>query len=401
MLTVAEAFETVLSFAPPARSETVDLASARGHILAEPIYADRDYPPIHRATMDGIAINGSSWSAGARNWRIEAIVAAGHPAGDLRDPAGGCVHIMTGAELPDNCDGIIPIEQVRVDGKTAAANPDASFESGQFIHRRGIDRSAGDLLLSAGCRLDAPRIAILAAVGHVHVRVAAPPKVALITTGDEIVSPATEIIRPTQVRASNVTALRAGLAAMGVTEVTSLHLRDDLMETTNAVAGALAAHDILILSGGVSMGEFDFVPAALRASGAEEVFHRVAQKPGKPLWFGRTESCRIFGLPGNPVSTLAVFCRYVAPFISLSMGATPAKPARIMTADNITPNRTLTLFVPVVASPGIEGRLQARCVAYHGSGDFAALAESNGFLEVPPGSNPITAGVDLPFYPWW
>jgi len=400
MLTVPEAFETVMALAPEPRTEEIALTAASGRILAECVFTDRDYPPINRSTMDGIAISESSWKNGIRSWTIENTLAAGVPSSEIRDVKHGCVQIMTGAELPENADGIIPFEDVTIEAQTASAISTATFRSGIHVHVRGIDRQAGDLLLSEGVRLDAPRVAILASVGHARVCVSIPPRVGILSTGNEIVPIEQDEIKPTQVRASNRTALQTALTELGVTEVTSLHVPDDLAATTAEVERMLSCCDVLILSGGVSMGKYDYVPEALRRSGVKEIFHKVRQKPGKPLWFGRTATCFIFGLPGNPVSTLTVFRRYVVPFILTAMG----KPSHVtqfaQTASTITPHPTLTTFPPVSLFANTKGINQVEPVTYHGSGDFAALAESNGFVEVPPGSIPIPSNSPLPFFPW-
>lgn len=400
MLTVAEAFEQVISLVPEPRTEVVDLTESRGRILAEPVFADREYPPINRATMDGIAISASSWNSGNRIWAIENTVAAGVPATEIRNPMRGCAQIMTGAELPGNADGIIPFEDISINLQTATAKPSATFRPGIHVHAKGVDRQTGDELLAAGVRLDAPRIAILASVGHAKVRVSVPPRVGIISTGNEIVPIDVSRITPTQVRASNLTALKVALEELGVTEVTSVHMADDLASTASAIQRMLSTCDILVLSGGVSMGKYDFVPEALARSGVNKIFHKVAQKPGKPLWFGRTATCFVFGLPGNPVSTLTVFRRYVAPFIMTATGKPSHQSGFAQTATSITPHPTLTTFPPVRRVANSIGMINVEPVTYHGSGDFAALAESDGFVEIPPGHTPVPANSPLPFFSW-
>jgi len=400
MLTVAEAFEKVMTLAPEPRTEVIDLTKSRGRILAEPVLADRDYPPIDRATMDGIAINASSWNGGIRSWTIENTVAAGVPSIEIRDSMHGCAQIMTGAELPENADGIIPFEDISIDSQTVSANPSATFRPGIHVHAKGMDRQAGDLLISGGVRLDAPRIAILASVGHARVRVAIPPRVGILSTGNEIVPIDADMIMPTQVRASNLTALKAALGELGISKVTCAHVEDDLASTTSEIQSMRSNCDILILSGGVSMGKYDFVPEALRQSGVNEIFHKVAQKPGKPLWFGRTTTGFVFGLPGNPVSTLTVFRRYVVPFILASMGRSAGDTLFAQSTVSISPHPTLTTFPPVSLVDNKKGIIRIEPVTYHGSGDFAALAESDGFVEIPPGAIPLPPMTPLPFFPW-
>jgi len=393
MLTVAEATEAVLATVRDFGTETVDTQQAIGRILRESVYADRDYPPINRATMDGIAINRASWDSEQRSWMIEATIAAGAPGRQLADRLNGCVQIMTGADVPDNCDGVIPYEEISIEDNKAVALPEASFTAGQHVHVRSSDRKAGDLLLSDETWLTPPRIAIMASVGHVHARVAHLPRVAVVSTGSEIVPIDQKQIRPTDVRASNLVGIQSALHAIGIPDVTTEHIVDDFDTTTNRIVELIENNDVLILSGGVSKGKFDYVPAAFEKANVRKIFHRVAQRPGKPLWFGQCERCTIFGLPGNPVSTLTVFRRYVVPFLQKSSGIEPAGPEAVKLEGTIKSQEKLTLLYPVRLQPD---RTSVHPVDYHGSGDFAALSESDGFIEIPPGSN--EPNVD--FWPW-
>lgn len=378
LLSVSEAEAAILARAPAVRVERVPLDEAAGRILAEEIFADRDYPPINRATMDGIAVKAS----GAIAWRIEATIAAGDAAPLLVDARGGCVQIMTGAEVPGNADAVIPVEEIDVSGPDVRLKPGTPVAAGQNIHARGIDRRRGDLLLTPGALLDAPRIAILAATGHATVRVATIPRVAILSTGSEIVPVDHPDIRPGQSRASNLAGLAAGLRGLGVCAMTTAHVVDDAEEIKRAIEHSLAHADLLLISGGVSKGHFDHVPGALAACGVRTIFHGVAQRPGKPLWFGETDGCRVFGLPGNPVSTLTVFRRYIVPFIQQSLGAPVPAPEIVGLGPGLPPHATLTQLRPVRRR---GDRVEA--IAYHGSGDFTALADSDGFVQIDPGKD--------------
>jgi molybdopterin molybdotransferase len=389
LISVHEAYQTVMAETPPVKTESVPLAAATGRILAESVMADRDYPPINRATMDGITISLDSWRAGVRLWKIE-----------RKDPLNNCAQIMTGAEAPENCSGILPFELVAIDADHARLLTPVEFIEGQHIHVKSSDRKAGDMLLKPGITLDAPRIAILAAVGHAYAQVAKAPRVAVLSTGNEIVPVDQKSVTPTQVRASNSAALIAALRACGVTEITDRHLPDDPVVTLKEIREALEHHDIIVLSGGVSKGKFDYVPDALRQAGVRNIFHNVAQKPGKPFWFGKTDHQTIFGLPGNPVSTLTVFQRYAVPFIHAMTGVSSPGFTTARITQSVKPHPTLTTFPPVLSSINHEAVIEAASVTYHGSGDFAALAESSGFLEVPAGNNPCPAGTIFPYYPW-
>lgn len=387
LLSVQEAYGIIMSCALPHSVETVAIHEATGRILAREIFADRDYPPINRATMDGIAVSGIA----ARAWRLEATIPAGEPAKPLIDTAGGCAQIMTGAEVPANADAVVPFEDIDINGDIARLKNEASIMPGQHIHAKSADRRRGDRLLQPGVKLDAPRVAILAVTGHAMVPVVRLPRVGIISTGNEIVPVDAHSIQPTQVRASNQHGLISGLRQLGIHDIDVAHVADDAMAIHDAIANARRQCDVLLLSGGVSKGKFDYVPDALRSAGVEHVFHGIAQKPGKPLWFGRTSSCCVFGLPGNPVSTLTVFRRYVVPFIQCSLGMQPPEVESVSLGDGIQPHPTLTLLLPVKKAGS-----RVDPVTYHGSGDLAALAESDGFVEISPGSKSCL----FSFYPW-
>jgi molybdopterin molybdotransferase len=346
LLSVAEAERLVLHHAPRWPVECIPLSQATGRILRQPVNADRDYPPIHRSTMDGIAVAHSSWLSGRRTWLIEHIVTAGSPAPSLSDPAAGCVRIMTGAALPSNCDSIVPVEMVTFNGDRAAIASDYNVTAGQYVHARGVDLVQGSCALEEGAILDAPRIAIAAALGYAEVEVAVWPSVTVISTGNEVVSIETVNPRPGQTRASNLIALTSGLHSMGFHAITALHVPDELEQTTCAIREAIERDDLVLISGGVSMGMLDVVPHALSACGVRPIFHKVAQKPGKPLWFGSTDRCHVFGLPGNPVSTLTTFRRYVAPFLLSALGARPASTELRALHAPVKPHHELTTFPP-------------------------------------------------------
>ncbi len=389
LLTVRQAYETIMATVRPATTERVALSEATGRFLAEPVVADRAYPPINRATMDGIAV---ASRFGGRAWHIETTLPAGVPARPLHDPQTGCVQIMTGAEVPENADAVIPFEAITIEGDTARLNEGLPV-AGDNIHAKGIDRQHGDVLLLPSIRLNAPRIALMAGVGHAHVTVARRPRVALISTGDEIVPVEKATVNPHETRASNLAGLAAGLTAIGLRPVMTGHAPDDRRAIEHAIQRALDDADILLVSGGVSKGRFDFVPEVLRACGVEQIFHGVAQKPGKPLWFGtHTGGQAVLGLPGNPVSTLAVFRRYVAPFVWAMQGGTIKPPTRVSLPAEVHPHPSLTLLLPAT----LDESSRACPVAYHGSGDFAALGATDGLVEIPP----KTENAQAVFHAW-
>ena len=379
MLTVAEAEARILAHAQLRPAERTATESAAGRVLREDIRTDRDVPPFDRATMDGLAI---AYAPGRKSFLIEGVQAAGQPARRLADPASGCLEIMTGAMCPEGADTVVPYEDAEIDGGRATLKE--NVERGQFLHRRGTDRKAGEVLLRAGTRLRSPQIAIAISAGCTHVAVARSPRFAVVSVGDELVEVGAPL-EAYQIRPSNAWGIRAALQGLGCPDAELARLPDDPSLIETVLADLLARNDGLILSGGVSRGKFDFVPAALEHLGVALNFHKIAQKPGKPMWFGLAPGGKpVFALPGNPVSTLVCFHRYVKPFILRSLGATDGAPVYTAVRGAIRPHPELTLFLPVKVSA--EG---ATPQEYHGSGDYAALGESDGFIEVSPAGGPV------------
>jgi|GEM_PF-55265 len=379
----------------------VTLEEAVGAVLAEDIRADRDMPPYHRVAMDGIAVSGEAWTEGRRSFRVQGSQYAGEPAKSLADKA-GCFLAMTGAVLPEGCDLVIRIEDVAWEGGEgrdgredrtgclAVVRAGVDAKAGKNIHRRAADKRAGDRVLNAGCRLRPPELGIAASVGKKNLRVFRRPRVAILGTGDELVGPDAEI-QPHQVRQSNGPALHAGLKGHAA-EIKTWHSRDDRENLMEAVAEALAYADVILVTGGVSMGEKDLVPGVLRDSGVREIFHKVKQKPGKPLWFGVTDSTapggagkQVFGLPGNPVSVLACFRNFVLPVIRRGSGFPPDEIQTVLLAEACKRNpKDFTLFVACSLRVNGQGERWAYPIRSQGSGDFASLAESEGLLVLEP-----------------
>jgi molybdopterin molybdotransferase len=370
-----------------------------GSILRENIYAERDQPPFDRVAMDGIALSSAAVSAGTRRFRIAAMQAAGDPPLRLAAP-GDCIEIMTGAMLPEGCDAIVPVERIEVAAEQATLAADEQVEAFQFVHRRGSDRRQGALLLQAGTRLGVPEIAVAAGAGMARVRVSQQPAVMVVSTGNELVEPG-EPIAPWQLRRSNAYALAAALRRRGFTRVADDHLPDDAQVLERRLKLHLDTHEVLILSGGVSMGKLDLVPAVLRGLGVQEVLHRIAQRPGKPMWFGTSPSGRaVFALPGNPVSTLVCLARYVFPALDDAMGAGTPVSERIALGAALTWSAPLAGFIPVRVETDDWGRPWAIPMPHNGSGDYSALAGTDGFVELPPGPNDYPKGFVARLYRW-
>jgi len=396
MLTPAEAEAAIAAAALPVSPERVPLADCRGRVLRAPVIAERDAPPFDRVAMDGIACAAAS---GLRRFRVAGTQAAGSPVLTLAAP-GDCLEVMTGAVLPRGCDTVVPIEEVRIADGEAALDGAAVPAPWRHVHRRGSDARAGDVLLEPGMRLAAPEIAIAASAGCAELSVSREPRIAVITTGDELVEPGLPILDH-QVRRSNAYGLAASLALAGFAPSTDLQLPDRQDALVDALGTALAGHDVLVLSGGVSAGRFDHVPAVLGALGVQCLFHGIAQRPGRPMWFGKGPAgTLVFALPGNPVSVLVCLARYVVPALHRLVGARPDLPRRAILARDVAFNKPLACFLPVALGYDAADRLLAEPKPTAGSGDFISLAGTDGFVELPPAPPQPAAGLAVPFYRW-
>jgi molybdopterin molybdotransferase len=399
MLTPAEAQDLIGQSLAALPIESLPLAQCAGAVLRENIYAERDQPPFDRVAMDGIALASRSLGANVRAFRIQGMQPAGDPPQAL-EAAGACIEVMTGAVLPGGCDAVIPVEQIRICDGAAHLAADLAVEPWQNVHRRATDTRAGTLLLNAGVRLEAPDIAIAASAGMARIRVASQPSLAVISTGNELIEPG-EPVLPHQVRRSNAYAIVAALKRQGFGRVADDHVRDDLKELAARLEFHLDTHDVLVLSGGVSMGRLDLVPRALADLKVRTIFHKVAQRPGLPLWFGVAASgAAVFALPGNPVSTLMCVARYVMPALFAMMGATPREPRKIALGGPVTVKQSLAFFMPVRIETDDSGRAWAMPRPTNGSGDFTALAGTDGFAELPPGPNTYPKGFVTRLHRW-
>ena len=399
MTEVAEAESLILERMPAWPPRAVAIGDSISRVLAETVRAERDQPPFDRVTMDGIAISHDDWAAGRRRFRVTGTQAAGTAALEL-GKRGDCIRVMTGAPCPDGADTVIPVERLEVSGDDVTVAADAVVATLQFVHRRGSDRRAGDVLLEPGVRLGPAEIAVLASAGKARVEVAGRPRVAAVSTGDELVG-VDEPLEPFQIRSCNDFAIEASLRRMDLAEVTRARLKDDPEAMLAAIRRLHESHDVLVLSGGVSMGQFDFVPAVLESLGAEIVFHRINQKPGRPMWFGLSSGGKpVFALPGNPVSTLVCTTRYVLPALRRAAGLDDAPPERVRLAGDVAAPASMTYFLPVKLSSSDEGVAVAEPRPTNTSGDFVSLAYTDGFVELPPGPRVHAAGTVARLFRW-
>lgn len=393
MVTVAEASNLVQSNLFHPQVETISLLQAVDRVLAEPVYADRDFPPFNRVAMDGIAIAYDSYRHGERSFPIEGIQAAGMPQQTLK-LTNQCIEVMTGAILPAGTNTVVRYENLDITDGVATVDTD-KVEVNQHVHRQGIDAKQGVVLLEPGQMLSPAEIALLAAVGKHQVNVLTKPRVAVISSGDELVPVETTPLAH-QIRRSNTYALAASLQQLSC-EHKQFHLPDDKLQIQQHVEEILMKYDVLILSGGVSKGKFDFIPEALEAAGVKKLFHQVNQRPGKPFWFGVTDEGKVvFALPGNPVSTYMCFYRYIKPWLAASLNQqVSAQHVALAVGFSFQPSLTYFLQAEVKNE---NGDLKAYPIQGGGSGDFANLKHVDGFLELPAERSVFKAGEVFAYY---
>ena len=384
LISVQEADGLLAAFQDLLPIEEISLKDASGRILREAIRADREYPALDRSRMDGIAIAFAAWEMGIRDFPVGGMARAGDVRGRL-DDAAGCVEIMTGAPCPEGADTVIPYEALKIENGVASVGQEATVAQGQFLHFRGSDCALGEVLVESGLRLNAARVAAAASMGYARIKVTRRPRIAVVTTGDELVG-VEAVPLPHQVRASNGLALCALLEGLGSVRVDSVG--DDPGALRARLEASLEECDVLLVTGGVSAGKFDEVPSVLESLGVEKIFHKVAQKPGKPLWFGRgPQGWLVFGLPGNPVSALVCARRYVVPLLHAQSGierteragSSPKPVERVRFSGTFPAPSKLTQFLPVRLVDSV-----AIPCPVNGSGDFTGLGRSDGFVEIPP-----------------
>jgi molybdopterin molybdotransferase len=389
MTTVQQAEEIVLAQTKDYGTETVPFEQALGRVLAYDLTADRDLPPFNRVTMDGIAINHQAVEEGINTFHVKATQAAGDEPLCIEDK-GLCIEIMTGAALHPSVDTVIPYESLEIRNRLAAITVD-TVKKGQNVHLKGRDKQEGDIVVAAGQKVTPAIISLAASVGAAHLQVKKFPRVVIISSGDELVDVA-DTPKPYQIRRSNNYTVKAVLANHAI-QADILHIPDDPEITRQQLAHSLENYDVILLSGGVSMGKFDYVPKALDELRVEKLFHKVAQRPGKPFWFGRHQSgVLVFAFPGNPVATFMCLHRYFLLWLNATLGLPPAPPvyAALGREFNFTPK--LQYFLQVKLNFNQNAQLIATPVEGNGSGDFANLADTDAFMELPLEKNEFMKG---------
>ncbi len=399
MLTTEEARKAIAESMAAFDTEAVALADAAGRILRQSVNAERDQPPFDRVTMDGIALDYATLSNGARRFAIQSTQAAGDPVQTLVDE-GNCIEIMTGAVMPKNADCVIPVERISVDDGIAEVEADYSATQNQFIHSQGSDHQKGTEVLSAGTTISPMDIAIIASCGLETVSVSKRPVISVISTGNELVPPG-QPIEDHQVRLSNGPALVAMLEAQGFDRSEHEHLIDEPEMLEKSLASHLERSDVVLLSGGVSMGKSDYVPQVLANLGVKLVFHKISQRPGLPMWFGTGPGKQaVFALPGNPVSTLVCCRQYVLPALFLASGRPARQAETAVLAEEVTFKPELTCFLPVRLTGNSGGKLVAQPAPTNTSGDFTSLSGTDGYVELEKETNEFPEGTLVPLHRW-
>ena len=388
LLEVGEAWDRVAACVGPLPAETVPLDEALGRVAAADALSAVDLPPFDRSAMDGYAVVAAD-TAVPRPLVVSGEIAAGElaPSPLL---AGSAMGITTGAALPAGADAVLRVEDAYVDGDRVT--PAGPVAVGTSVRYRGEDVARGDVLAPAGCPLGVHHVTALASAGVGSVAVHRRPVVHVLATGTELLEVGAPP-EPGRIHESNRLTLRLLAERAGASVVVHPIVPDDAAATAAALEAALAG-DVLAVSGGVSVGTHDHVKPALQELGVEEIFWRVRLKPGKPLWFGRRGAALVFGLPGNPLSTVACFLLFVGPALRRLQGestaAPPYVPARLAAPARPADGRTTLLTARLVR--GDDGVLEATPTAGQGSHLTGALAASDGFVAVPHDGGELPAG---------
>jgi molybdopterin molybdotransferase len=397
VLPFERASETVLDYCKrlkPSNRESISISEALGRVLAEPVPADRDFPPFPRATRDGFALRAGDVKTVPSVLRVVAQVKAGdHYAGIVQ--AGQAVNIMTGAAVPTGADAVVMVEHTRRNGQEVEILRVCT--AGENIVPQGSEAKAGQQMLVPGTPMSFAHIAVCAAVGRSSLQIYSKPRVAILATGDELVEVAGQP-QPNQIRNSNTYSLAAQVALAGGEPVRLPIAPDEKQALTRLVQQGLSA-DLLLLSGGVSMGEFDLVEIVLQELGATFFFTGAQIQPGRPAVFGEAAPTAgkaptpFFGLPGNPVSTMVTFDLFARAVIQALSGAVPVRlpSAKARLAREIKTKTGLTRFLPAIIRGGLYDP-EVELVPWQGSGDILAAAGANCYAIVPPDRESIAAG---------
>jgi molybdopterin molybdotransferase len=393
MFSFTEAQRAINEFAHSFGTEELELDKALGRVLAQEVYADRDYPPFNRSAMDGFAIRNEDISNGIKDFAIIDTIYAGKTT-DKRIAAGQCFKIMTGASVPLSADAVIRVEDSVSNGNEVSFNI-KEVRPFQNIARRGEDAKR-DVLLAGKSLLISPSLTgLLATLGKQKILVERLPSVAIITTGDEVVTEGSAISN-VEIRNSNLPVLKALFRKSKIEATYSTHVPDDKDKLLSAISRALS-YDVVVMSGGVSAGDADYVPGVLQQAGVTKLFHKVAIRPGKPFWCGRKNDSRlVFALPGNPFSCLVTFTLFIQPYLQSCFGLSYEQlymPIRTERKQRVE----LDEFFPVKPVGNPSGLEQ---LALNGSGDIRLAYEAQALGLHPSGKKYLQAGEVVQTFPF-
>ena len=387
MQSIENALELILSNKQNFGTETISIHDCLDRVLAEDIYADRDYPPFNRATMDGYAIISQDINIGKNNLlKITDTIHAGE-AKQFALESGNCIKIMTGAPVPKRANAVIRIEDTHINGNEIHFNV-KQLKENQNIAIQGEDARKGDLLI----------ISLLAVTGHAKLEVYKLPIIAIVSTGNEIVA-VESVIQPHQIRDSNVHTLKNSLLNYCISAIQTALIVDDKIALKNTISELLNT-DIIIISGGVSKGDADYVPEILKHLGVIEIFHRVSIKPGNPLWFGKMPNGGVvFGLPGNPISVQVGYKVFIESFIRKCFDMEPIEPIFLPLLGEKSKKSNFTEYFPCKLTH--ENKKSGLAInKMNTSGDISTTNNSDGIAIHPSEKQIIEKGEFVEFYFW-
>jgi molybdopterin molybdotransferase len=394
-----EALRLLTDAVRPGEPVEVSIDACYRLVLAESVAADRDFPPTDRSAMDGFAVRAEDVGGVGTVLSVSGEVPAGRPARGVTVGPGEAVRIFTGAVVPEGADSVVMVEDTEFDPAAGTVKIGRRVTPGQHVRRRATDLREGQTVLEPGAPIHAAEMAALTSVGSTRIRVHRPPTVGVLSTGDEVIEPDRTPL-PYQVRNSNAGTLLAQLREVGLWGVYLGNAGDSTHELADRLDQGLRG-DVLLISGGVSVGEYDLVGKALEKAGVELLFHKVAVKPGKPILAGRREGCLIVGLPGNPVSVLTGFAVFVAPALRKMMGYRKWQNSEVqVTLDGPMSCRPGRITYHLARIAWNRGRYEGHCVSTTGSGDVLSMARANGFLVSPEQGGDFVPGDELPALLW-
>lgn len=394
MIEFSEALQLILNQAHSFGTEKIGIDNALGRILAKNIYSDRDYPPFNRASMDGYAVRFQDFEKEIRNFKLIETIYAGESTDKVIEK-GECYKIMTGAAVPLSADFIVRVEDSKIEHDSSVSLIDDNINKYKNIAKQGEDTKQGNLVLSKGNVINAAIWATLAVLGKAEIEVQKLPKVAIITTGNEI-KQVFEPVNSVQIRDSNSFTIKALLNKFKIDEIEKYNVKDEKLQIEEVLSKALK-NDILIITGGVSAGDADYIPETLQKIGVQKIFHKVKIKPGKPIWFGITENkAVVFALPGNPFSVQVACKIFLEPFLNACFQTQLLKnETHIYTGTERIKINQLDEFLP---SKFNYNTLGLELCSFNGSGDISAILNSDGLILHSNDSKNLVYGNKVFFY---